>query len=112
MAEIRMIAVDVSDGSEDGAVEIWAADTGSLVEVAHFGVSTAGTRVISFFGDTPAAQITDYGALTDSTTGTGGSVLNDVGPSHNQGVLNDNFATINDKLDDIRAAWQAHGLMA
>jgi hypothetical protein len=111
MAEIRMIAIDVSDGSEDGAVEIWAADTGTLTEVAHFGVSTAGTRVISFFGDTPAAQVTDWGAITDSTTGTAGAALNDVGGSFNQGVLNDNFATVAAFMADVRSFAQAFGMM-
>jgi hypothetical protein len=55
-SEIRMIAADVSTGSVDGAVEIWAADTGTLTEVAHFGVNTAGNTVASIHGATPVVR--------------------------------------------------------
>ncbi len=48
-------------------------------------------------------------SLTDSTTGTPGATLVDVTASHDQVKLNDNFASINAKVDEILSALRKTG---
>lgn len=48
-------------------------------------------------------------SLTDSTTGTPGATINDVTASHDQAILNSNFASINAKVDAILAALRQTG---
>ena len=69
------------------------------------------TPAISFFGATATGQAAKV-TLTDSTTGTAGSVLSDVGTSFNQTVLDANFATIASKINALIGVLQAYGLMS
>lgn len=54
----------------------------------------------------------DVGELTDSTSGTASSTVANVGASFSQVTLNNNFASILTKVNDLRAALRAAGLMA
>jgi hypothetical protein len=70
---------------------------------------------LGFFAKAPVPQQADYGALTDNTNGTGGGTLVDVAPTGgfaNGAACNNNFATLNVKLNAIRSLLRAFGLMA
>jgi hypothetical protein len=54
----------------------------------------------------------DVGELTDSTSGTAGDTIANVGASFSQATLNNNFASMLTKVNDIRAVLRAAGLMA
>jgi hypothetical protein len=54
----------------------------------------------------------DPGALTDNTSGTAGSTVSNVGASFSQGTLNNNFATIATRLNELMAAMRDAGLLA
>lgn len=43
----------------------------------------------------------DVDKLTDSTTGTAGNTLSDVGATPTQAAINNNFATLNAKLNEV-----------
>jgi len=111
-SEIRMIAVDVTTASVDGAVEIWVADTGTLIEMLHAGVSIAGVPVFSVFGATPAAQSADITAFGDTTGGTAGGAIGDVGPAFDQNILNDNLASLAEYVNAWRDDQRSFGFMA
>lgn len=95
-----------------GSVKLQASTAGSsgttlqsLATVAEFGPAKIG-----FYGATPVARASAYtqtyatavrtvpDALTDSTTGSAGTTLNNVGATFNQSTLNNNFATLNARL--------------
>ena len=77
----------------------------SLATVAEFGPAKIG-----LYGVTPVVRASAYtqtystavrtvpAALTDSTTGTPGTTLNDVGAAFSRSTLNNNFATLNARL--------------
>lgn len=49
--------------------------------------------------------------VTDSTGGTADSTLADVGATYTQATLNNNFADLAEKVNEILAALRAHGLI-
>lgn len=111
----QSITVQAGDGiglNQDGGTVLIRA--GLPTGAGAVGTITIGraTEEIAFFAGTPSVRRADYGAVTDSTTGTAGGALNDAGPVYSQGTLNDNFAQVAATLADIRANWQAYNLMA
>ena len=74
-----------------------------------------GARV-GFFGTTPDTQATDIQPITDATTGTpNGSMLDVTGGATttvNVARVNDNFADLGSKVNQLREVLQKHGLMA
>lgn len=52
------------------------------------------------------------GPLTDSTGGTAGDTVSDVGAAFNQGTLNNNFASLIAKINELEAVIRALGLTA
>ena len=50
--------------------------------------------------------------VTDSTGGTADGTLADVGATYTQATLNNNFADLAEKVNEILAALRAHGLIA
>lgn len=50
-------------------------------------------------------------ALTDSTTGTPGNTISDVGSSFSQSTLNNNLASLAAKINMLRSELVAHGLI-
>lgn len=58
------------------------------------------------------AVAADVGALTDSSGGTGNGTLEAVGASYSQTVVANNFADVAAKINAIRTALRAAGLMA
>lgn len=67
---------------------------------------------IGFHTTTPIAQASDVGLLTDSTTGSADSTVQDVTGSHNQGILNNNFADLIAKINALRNVVHNVGLTA
>jgi hypothetical protein len=81
--------------------------------VCGVGVDIAGTHVLSssqvgFFTASPVAQQSNIGAITDSTGGTVGSTISDVGLVFAQLTLNDNFATLIDRINKIESVLQSY----
>lgn len=84
-----------------------------------FGTSTgiklggAANQKIGLYGVTAVIQpaSANQAALTDSTTGTAGFTLVDVGIVFSQGNINSNFASLNRQVDAIRTALVALGAM-
>lgn len=74
-------------------------------------IATASTQKLGFFGATPVVQPSALTAITDSTTGTPSSTLNDVGTAFTHATLDNNFATIAAKINAIQAALHNLGLM-
>lgn len=76
-------------------------------------LGTSVSQKLGFFNATPIVQPSGAGqaAVTDSTGGTAGSSLSDVGATHNQSTLNNNFATLAREVDSIRTALVNLGLM-
>jgi hypothetical protein len=54
----------------------------------------------------------DVGELTDSTSGTASDTIANVGASFSQATLNNNFASMLAKVNELRAVLRAAGLMA
>lgn len=85
----------------------------------QFGTTTGtklGTGVsqkIGFWGATPVVQPAgaNQAALTDSTTGSVDGVVADVTASHNQAILNNNFADLISRINAIRQALVDAGLI-
>lgn len=78
------------------------------------GVKFATGYKIGFFGTTPVGQRTDFGALTDSTSGAVGSTLGSVSATVVAGdgdTINDNFASVLDKINAIRTVLRDLGFM-
>lgn len=75
-------------------------------------IGTSTSQLLGFYNATPVVQRSDFGALTDSTTGTAGNTINDVGGAFNQATLNNNFASLTDRINDIRTVLRDLGLMA
>jgi hypothetical protein len=64
---------------------------------------------VGFYGTTPVAQQADVGSITDA--GTGNDAIQDVTASHDQTILNNNFADVAEQLNELRAVLRAYGLM-
>lgn len=65
---------------------------------------------VGFNGAAPVAQPTRGGQLTDSTTGSAGSVLADVGGAFNQATLNNNFKRLLDRVNALELLCHNNGL--
>lgn len=76
---------------------------------AKITVTNAG---IGVFGHAPAAQQADFGAFADNSGGADGDSVEDVGLLFSQATINDNFASVAAKINEIRAVLRAHGWMA
>jgi hypothetical protein len=74
---------------------------------------SAASDKLGFHGTTPTAQRSGaaQAALTDSTTGTAGTTVSSVGASFSQSTLNNNFASMLNLLNELRAAMVAKGLI-
>jgi hypothetical protein len=68
--------------------------------------------LIGFFGTAPATQAAKVTALTDSTGGTAGTTLANVGSSFSQATLNNNFASLAATVNALIAALKRNGLMS
>ena len=90
-----------------GALQVANPSTGT----ATLSVDPIG-QLIGFFGTTPATQAARVAALTDSTGGTAGSTLANVGTSFSQATLNNNFASLAATVNALVAALKRHGLMS
>ena len=73
-------------------------------------IGTGTTQKLGFFNATPVTQRTNIGAITDSTGGTPGTSVDDVGGSFDQSTLNDNFATLVQKMNAVEQVLQDLGL--
>lgn len=84
--------------------------------------TTTGTKIgnatnekLAFFGKTPVTQRTDIGVLTDSTSGTIVTTLQDTdggGGVADVGAINDNFAGLAAKVNALRTVLRDLGLTA
>src|SRR5436305_12209392 len=90
-----------------GALQVSNPSTGS----AALSVDPV-NALIGFFGATPATQAARVTALTDSTGGTVGTALANVGPSFSQATLNNNFPSLPATVNALVAALKRHGLMS
>ncbi|WP_435021280.1 hypothetical protein TA3x_002291 [Tundrisphaera sp. TA3] len=70
----------------------------------------AANRTVGFFGATPATQAAALTLLT-SAAGVASDSIADVGSTHSQAVLNNNFASLTAKVDALINALKRHGLM-
>ena len=76
-------------------------------------IGTAVTQKIGFWNVTPVVQPAgaNQAAITDSTGGTAGFTLVDVGAVPTQANINNNFASLNRQVDAIRTALVASGVI-
>lgn len=76
-------------------------------------IGTATSQKIGFWNVTPVIQPADanQAAITDSTTGTAGFTLVDVGVAFSQTNVNNNFASLNRQVDAFRTALVASGII-
>jgi len=67
-------------------------------------IGTATSQKLGFWNASPVIQpaSANQAGLTDSTTGTAGSTVNDVGAAFNQATLNNNFASVLRLLNQLR----------
>jgi len=78
-------------------------------------IGTSTSQKLGFFNATPVTQRADIGALTDSTTGAAGGTLGSVSSTVAAGdgeTINDNFASVLDKINGIRVVLRDLGFMA
>jgi hypothetical protein len=71
---------------------------------------TSGSQKIGFFGATPVTQRSNIGSITDATGGSSSGSVNDVGLTYNQMTLNNNFATLVNRISNISAVLSTLGL--
>jgi hypothetical protein len=76
-------------------------------------IGTAAAQKIGHWGVTPIVQPAgaNQAALTDSTTGTAGFTLSDVGAVFSQATINNNFASLARLVDNMRTALVNGGFM-
>lgn len=76
-------------------------------------IATATSQKLGFWNVTPVIQPAgaNQAAITDSTTGTPGFTLNDVGVVFSQSAINNNFASLNRQVDAFRTALVASGML-
>jgi hypothetical protein len=103
-------ALTAAAGTFSGNVDVDGATTVDNFTVAG-SISHSGGN-IGFFGATISAQKADIGQTIDSTTGTSGSTINQVNGTFDDATLNDNFASLVTKINDLRATFRHYGLMA
>jgi hypothetical protein len=91
-------------GAADGALDIQNGAGTSRIKIDTTG--------IGFYAATPVAQPADMVAITDSTTGTISTTLNDGTAAYSQTITNNNNASILTQINKIRTALRNLGLMA
>lgn len=76
-------------------------------------ICTATSQKLGFWNATPIVQPAgaNQAAITDSTGGTAGFTLSDVGAVPTQANINDNFASLNRQVDAIRTALVNAGII-
>jgi hypothetical protein len=68
-------------------------------------------HTVAFFGATPATQAIAIAPLADGTTGIASNMVADVGPTHSQTQLDNNFAALTAKVNALIAALKRYGLL-
>lgn len=87
----------------------------SVVSTASGGAALAVNPdgpALGFFGVAPAPPAPAVAPLVDNSTGAATNSVTDVGPSHNQTLLDGNFASLTSKVNALIAAMKRHGLMS
>lgn len=93
---------------------------GGLFRLMAGGTTPGGGAVRLSFNDTgwawdgvtPIAQPSRVGQLTDSTTGSASSTVSDVGSSFSQSAINNNFASVLNRINGIEAIIHNRGISA
>lgn len=93
------------DSFADGASFSFGTTTGTQL-------ATSPSQKLGFFGVTPATQAATVASLSDSTNGTVGTGVTDVGATFNQQAINANLATVAARINSLIAALKRHGLMS
>ena len=91
-------------GAANGALDIQNGAGTSRIKIDTTG--------IGFFAAATVAQPADMVAITDSTTGTPSTTLNDGTAAYSQAITNNNNASILTQINKIRTALRNLGLMA
>lgn len=109
VADARALAAVAGPGVGSNTV------SGTFVVQATAGSPTAfrveaDTSKLGFFGSTPQAQAAALTPLV-AAAGTASDSIADVGSSHSQAILNNNFAGLSAKVNALVAAMKRHGLM-
>jgi len=91
-------------GAANGALDIQNGAGTSRIKIDTTG--------IGFYAAATVAQPADMVAITDSTTGTISTTLNDGTAAYSQAITNDNNASILTQINKIRTALRNLGLMA
>lgn len=98
-----------------GCGTITLVDSGNIVAQTGTGtkIGTAASQKIGFWNATPVVQPAgaNQAALTDSTTGTAGGTLVAAGGSYTAANINNNFATLNRLVAEIRTALVNAGII-
>jgi hypothetical protein len=92
----------------NGSILLQDSDAHDVVEVSGDGSNGQ----IGFLGATPASQRSDTGAITDSTGGAVDGTLAAISGSGDDTNINNNFADLADRVNDIRDLLRTFGLMA
>jgi hypothetical protein len=95
----------VGDTLSDGANISLGSNLGTMI-------GTAATQKLGFFGSMPASQPTALAAINDSTGGTPGGSVSNVGSTYNQAAINSNISTLAAMVNGLIAAMKHNGLMA
>lgn len=82
--------------SDDGTYTLTATSNSFVGRVKRF--VSSGVGIVAFC---VGEQTGSLGALTDSSTGTAGSTVGDVGGTFNQANINNNFATLTAKINAL-----------
>lgn len=96
-----------------GALTLFDGGNFALGTTTGTKIGTATTQKLGFWNATPVVQpaSANQAALTDSTGGTAGTTISDVGAAFNQATLNNNFATITRLLNQLRNDLVTTGLL-
>lgn len=108
------ISVPIASGSITFGGGLTLADPGDIVLGTTTGskLGTSTTQKLGFYNATPVIQRADMSALIDSTTGTPGLTLGDVGVVFSQSAINNNFSSVLTQINNVRTALRDLGLMA
>lgn len=74
-------------------------------------IANASTDKLGFWGATPVVRPTDPTNLTDNSTGTAGGTVKDVTAAFDRIILNNNFASVADRLNAVMATLRSAGLI-
>lgn len=107
------ISIPITSGAVTfgGGITLSAADIATDTTTGTK-IGTATTQKLGFYNATPVVQRADMSALTDSTTGTPSTTLNDVGVVFSESAINNNFASCLTQINKVRTALRDMGIMA